>query len=232
MFEVMTTGADGPLHPAVRGDGQLDSHVAVGIRTDGHLPANVAAADQPPGPGHRASRHREDVVLQRLVAEVCLKLLAEGDPEFEVVAAVVGRRDAFETCRQRRPLDGEFQRDGQHRPVSSADGPLRVAVLGGGQLDGDVRVGVRFDGDLPPDVGVSLSPSICRAPATVPPFTVNAWSRSVKELKPSLGSSLKRSSKVKSSCPSCDSGASWMAAVRGEGAEATVAVAVLVSVSC
>ena len=36
--------------------------------------------------------------------------------------------------------------------------------------------------------------------------------RSVKELKPSLGSSLKRSSQVKSSCPSCDSGASWMAA--------------------
>ena len=53
-------------------------------------------------------------------------------------------------------------------------------------------------------LGVSLSPSICRAPATVPPFTVNAWSRSVTSLKPSLGSSLKRSSKVKSSCPSCD----------------------------
>ena len=69
-------------------------------------------------------------------------------------------------------------------------------------------------------LGVALSPSSCRAPSTVPPVTVNAWSRnvSVKELKPSLGSSLKRSSKVKSACPSCDSGASWMAAVSGVSA--------------
>ena len=52
----------------------------------------------------------------------------------------------------------------------------------------------------------------------MPLVTVNAWSRSVTSLKPSLGSSLKRSSKVKSSCPSCDSGASWMAAVSGDSA--------------
>ena len=62
-------------------------------------------------------------------------------------------------------------------------------------------------------LGVSLSLSSRRAPTTVPLVTVNAWSRSVTSLKPSLGSSLKRSSKVKSSCPSCEPGASWMAAV-------------------
>ena len=67
----------GPLQSF--GDGQLDGHVAVGIRTDGYLPANVAAADQPPGPGHR----RLPVTVNAwsfsvVVAEARLGILAEG----------------------------------------------------------------------------------------------------------------------------------------------------------
>ena len=67
----------------------------LGVRFDGDLPPEVAAADQPPCPGHPAALHRERMVPQRLVAEVCLELLAEGDPEFEVVAAGVGTPGRF-----------------------------------------------------------------------------------------------------------------------------------------
>ena len=56
------------------------------------------------------------------------------------------------------PADDELQRAGQHPLVLGADGPLRVAVLGDGQLDGDVAVGVRFDDDLPPDVAGRVQP--------------------------------------------------------------------------
>ena len=150
-------GADDPLRIAVCGGGQSDRHVAVGVRFDDDLPADVAALDQPPRAGYLASLHREHMVVpQRLVAE--RKLLAEGDPESEFAAAVVGCWDADGTCRQRRPLDGEFQRAGQRPAVIGADGPLRVAILGDGQLDGDVRVGVRADADLPAGVGGGAVP--------------------------------------------------------------------------
>ena len=43
-----------PLRVAVLGDAQLDGDVAVGVRFDDDLPADVAGRVQPPGPDHRA----------------------------------------------------------------------------------------------------------------------------------------------------------------------------------
>ena len=61
---------------------------------------------------------------------------------------------------------------------------------------------------------------------TLPPVTVNAWSRRVLKLKLCLSSSLNRSSKVNFFRPSWESGAPWMVAVSGC---VTAAVASLVS---
>ena len=86
------------------GDGQLDGDVRVGVRADADLPPGVgggAVAVQPPGPNHRAARHRECVVAQRGVAEAFLGLLAEAQLEGEVLLSVV---------RLRRIVDGGSQR--------------------------------------------------------------------------------------------------------------------------
>ena len=77
----VAVGADGPLRVAVRGGGQGDRHVPVGVRADDDLPSEVLAADQPPRTGYRASGHREGVVAHRGVAEARFGRLAPLSPE-------------------------------------------------------------------------------------------------------------------------------------------------------
>ena len=66
-----------------------------------------------------------------------------------------------------RTANGKLQPVGQRPPaVSRADGPLVVAVLGGGQDEDYVSIGVRHDGDTPVHVAALLHPlRVChRAP--------------------------------------------------------------------
>ena len=68
----------------VAGSSTVTSALESGVTLISHLMLRcVAVPVQPPGPDHRASRHRERVVPQRLVAEVFLGVLAEAQLEGE-----------------------------------------------------------------------------------------------------------------------------------------------------
>ena len=64
-----------------------------------------------------------------------------------------------------RPADGALQAVGQLPIAAGADGPLRVAVRGGGQSDRHVPVGVRADDDLPSEVLAADQPPRGRLPS-------------------------------------------------------------------
>ena len=82
--------ADCAVTGAVRGGGQHDGHRPVAVRLDGYLPTDILALLQPPCLHHLATRHRERVVPQGLVAEA--EFLAESELEGELALPVMGVR--------------------------------------------------------------------------------------------------------------------------------------------